>query len=129
MICQAAFEGLVDFSQARLLDRLWWKRLGIMLDRLEKKNYLALVHLQHTQHCAALNYLAGKKAFDLHWDQCNSIVSSIRRSYFPWSATEEDSTDELVSRLRDEWAANFGDPDDPETKARIQQTVDFLNSK
>lgn len=117
---------MIEFYQAKILDRLWWKKLTILLDQLEAQNVLKLIELQHQQNAAAINYQNGKEAFDHHWNIGKKNIMDVKNLLFPWLRKETAPEEQAIKSLRDEWVANFGDPSDPETQKRIQATVDDL---
>jgi len=130
LICQAAAEGLIDFSKAQLLDRYWWKRLDILLYQLEKRNYYDVIKTQHNQCSNALTYCDDDEIFKSYWKSCNDLLNDLYSSYFSWVKEKELSkNNDVIKQLREEYIANFGDPDTPEAKQRIANTVNFLMNR
>lgn len=129
LIVQAAARGIVDFSKYKPFDRHWWLRLSWLLNELESDNLRQILTVQHQQHCGALEYTAGRQAFDHHWQTSAKLLNQIIGLYFPWEAKDQHLTkqEEYVS-LRQQWINAFGDPADPETKAKIKRTCEFLRN-
>jgi len=125
---QAAVRGAVDFSEARLLDRLWWTQLWWRLDQLEADNRIQIQKMHHAHNTACLDYNLSEKTFNLHWEQAAQALSKTWSLLFPWQEQQQGkyrSTDEL---LRQAWINRYGDPQDPETQAKIEATVQQLRA-
>lgn len=125
MIRKAAASGIVDFKEARLLDRKWWLRLNWLLEEVETQECRKLLELKFNQHASALNYLAGN-SFDHHWKHLNDLHEKWIALTFPWIKTRNSSSaDESVNL----WKKYIGDSSDPEVQARIQETIDSLKNR
>lgn len=113
--------GLIDFKEARPFDRLWYANLNWTLDYLEGELYKQYLQLLHGLHCGALSYLAGKSAFDTHWEQADTVRSQYLRLIFPWADNKDRGT--TISQMAKQWQEIFGAADDEETQKKIQFTV------
>jgi hypothetical protein len=123
---QAAARGVVDFSEADLLDRHWWIRLWWLLDQVERDNLIQIRRMQHAHNCALLDYNLDDKTFNLHWDQAIKALNTVWDLTFPWAKTEPEGS--ATDRLRQAWIERWGDPDSPETLLKIQNTLDQLDA-
>lgn len=108
---RAAALGTVDFKEARFFDRNWWRRLEWLLGEVEAVDCRQLVALKFLQHSSALNYQAGKQAFDTHWKQLEQLQNFWTNLVFPWSDTKigGPSSSELTERWRRTMQRQFGD--------------------
>lgn len=120
MIRAAAKSG-IDFKQAKPFDPWWWLRLSWLLNEVEADGARSMFAMQHSQHVAALDYSAAE-AFKHHWDAATNCTTKIYNSLYPWmKIAESNKTD--VDKMRNEWIAIFGDPEDPVVKERLELTV------
>lgn len=123
---RAAARGIIDFRYSKPFDRSWWVRLNWLLGELEEEEFRSFLKLQFDKNAAALNYMAGKKAFDLHWDQLQDLTKSWFKSTFSWVKTDDKTVEANLAEL---WKKVFGDPKDPEVAKRIKITEDYFKSK
>jgi hypothetical protein len=119
----------LDCREARLSDRSWWRKAHWAMAWVEKRNRNEVRKLSHDHNAALLNYAAGNKAIELHWEQALQIQSRIKQSLLPW----EKERDKQMSKQRfnamvELWEKVWGDQSDPETQKRIQWTADQLNA-
>lgn len=120
MIRSAAKIGL-DFSKAEPHGRLWWLKVKWILDELERESERDLISCHHSQHVSALNYLAGEKAFKLHWTEAEKNVKKLFNSYHPWLKEKmENSSQNEGKRWMEKWMAEFGDLKDEKTQKKIK---------
>lgn len=113
--------GLIDLSQARPLDRLWYLKLAWVFDHLENELIKENVKLYHELHCGALEYASGQKVFDVHWEQALEIQKNYKKLLFPW--LKGDDRESLLQRMTAHWEEVFGKMDDEETSKKISHTV------
>ncbi len=85
---------------------------------MERDNKARLYDLQHRMHCAALPL--GDKPQEA-WDQASTMLNKSIQVLMPWVkvTTKEDMRRQIV----DNWAATYGDPNDPEVIERSRQTA------
>lgn len=69
-----------------------------------------------------LDYAADKTAFDAHWKAANNLLLQIYNQYFPWAKTDTQPT-RAYEELRERWIQMWGDPAEPETQERIENSV------
>lgn len=118
---------MVDFSQARLLDRRWYLKLRLLLDAIEADNVMRLREMAHRQHCAALNYEAGQEAFDHHWEAADEVRDRARRALFPWLKDDAGSGRRSIAEvMREQYLRVFGDPSRPEAREAERQLLERL---
>jgi len=125
---QVAARGAANlFSDADLLDRRWWSKLWWILGQTEEDNYVLFRKLQHNQHVSVLDYRLPDKVFDTHWDQAGEALNDIWNSLFPWRKRDKNSVNPEYEKLRNAWIRYYGDPNDPETQNKIEQTVQHVS--
>lgn len=131
---QAAACNLVDLKEARSNDRRWFKKLRLLIDEIERKNYIELLKVRHSSFCAML---VRSQDDDLAREIVKSIENleaEIRDYLFPYFANKQESKDNKVirvnesrnKRLKSAWEAKFGSLDDPETQRKIEEDIRML---
>lgn len=121
---RAAATGVINFKDARLFDRAWWRRLHWLLSEVETTSCQKLVELKFLQHASALNYEAGKESFDHHWKQLNELYNKWLIVVMPWMKAQ--AGNHSNEKLFESWKQMFGDPSQPEVAARIQRAISDL---
>jgi hypothetical protein len=117
--------GVVDFREAKLLDRHWWLRLKMLIEEIESQECKNFIEMQNIRHSSALNYLAGKQAFDHHWKQLTELGKQWTALSFPWlNKTDNTSHSELMKRWKR--AHKITDLNSPEAQAKINALADDL---
>lgn len=128
---QAAVEGVVDFTKARLNDSQWWKRTLTLLRTVERRNSLIL-HQAAFHHQLALVANSGltndsftavqERAQELFWD----IVGKVK----PWEgANYTERKKREFTDARQKYIDNFGvDPMDPQFQAWEAEQIRRLNA-
>ena len=108
---QAAVDGVIDYAEFDSYDAKSWIRLRIVLEQLS-----IMAHSGMKQ-----------ESLDKAWDNASDMVDKISGVYFPWQGdTESQDRKPADERMRDQWVAAWGDPEDPEVAARIRATEDWL---
>jgi hypothetical protein len=125
---QAAIDGVIDYTEFDSHDAKSWIRLRILLAELHKRHVSKIWELSHRQQLSIMAHSGMKQeSLDKAWDNASDMVDKISSIYFPWQDDDESqdrkSADE---RMRDQWVAAWGDPDDPEVAARVRATEDWL---
>ncbi len=132
-MCRAAATGAVDFTRADPRDPNWWRRLNLTLDHVEAESLLAIRMLKHasaSRLLAAVNCAAlvrpdiGSSILDGFFTEADEQITAIGSLLFPWiefSATN--ATKAAIDKMTTQWIATWGDPNDPETQAKIDATV------
>jgi hypothetical protein len=121
---RASTSKMIDFSKARLFDRSWWTKVNWVLQEIEVKDCEKLLDLKFVQNASALNYLAGKQAFDHHWKALNSLYNKWLSIVFPWVKGQSD--EQQIEKLFDAWKTMYGEPTDKDVNARIEQATKDL---
>lgn len=129
MIIQAAAEGVVDFRSADPLDPAWWRHLRLRLQVLQARNETVVDQLWAAWYFATLQRPnLTQQSLDSLLNGVENCMNQITRRLFPWERVEA-GRDKAVKDLRDQWVQVYGDPEDPETKAKIDATVAMLRSR
>ena len=130
MIVQLAARGLVNFELADPQNRDWQRKLRVLEGALEAQN-LEVIHRMTFEH--ALSYVSNSSlSADSFKNMCQEATSqafNIKKLRFPW--IDFDPKRVLVkeaTKLAEQWAVAFGDPNDPATKAQIAATAEWLNA-
>ena len=116
---KAAAMGVVNFSDAQLLDRSWWRRLNWLLGEVEATEAKQLIQLKFQQHSSALNYLAGQQTFDHHWNVLNKLHTKWLELATPWLPSGAESNDQLKAK----WRQAHAHLSDEELKQREAEMV------
>lgn len=131
LIVQAAVDGLIDYSKARLRDNAWWRRLRILLKGVQRKNHLVDLTAAYNYELALLSnsrltdesFQSGQeRAKELYYD----IVSILR----PWEgANYAERKKQEFDDHRQSYIDAFGvDPLDPEFQEWEAQQIDKINA-
>lgn len=117
--------GKIDFSQARLRDPVWWKRLQWTLDeayRLESLNYNELMVTKLAGQMGL--YRISEESFSRLQEAANAAVNRSRQLIFN---PKEPTVD--AKSYKDQWSSVFGDLDAPETQEKIDKFVQALKDR
>jgi len=129
LIIRAASRGIIDYSQARPLDHLWWYKLKYILDEIEDEDRLKYSNMRFLLNLAVLDYSTEQRQFDHHWERASEILNRTYNQLFTWDKQELESTTQRYENLAQRWRDTFGDPKDPKVAADIQRTVDLMLGK
>lgn len=122
-MCRAAATGAVDFTRADPDNRRWWINLNARLDQVEAIAIEAVYRLHHAMAVALLSRPGlTDDSYAKLTDRAESMTGAIRQLRLPWLARDNRRDDEITT-LANQWRANWGDPNDPETAANIDATV------
>lgn len=114
-------------EEADTFDPRWWRKVRWTIDWIAGRNMNELRKMRHDLNCALLDYFAGERALDLHWEQAVEIQNLVQKHTMPWrEATEAKLSRKKVHEMVETWKTIFGDPDDPEVAERIRYTADHL---
>jgi hypothetical protein len=128
LLREAHVRKLIDFREAKFLDRNWWLSAGWVLEWLEKELYGEVYGLKYALHLALLEYALEQRTFDLHWEQAQDFQARIIRHKLPWLKIEHGPSQQEVKSMAAKWAEIFGDPNDPEVAQKIEATAAALRS-
>jgi hypothetical protein len=127
LLRQAYVEGHLDPKEAKPFDRKWWLKVRYTLDWLEQKNRNEIRKLKHDLQCGMINYMAGQKAIDLHWDQAHVMQRFIHKSLLPWvKFLGGKMSRRQLKELKAHWEAVWGPMGDKKTLLEINRTVEHL---
>ena len=127
MLRQAFVEGNLRPEEANTFDPRWWRKVKWTTDWLAGRNMNELRKLRHDMNCALLNYFAGERALDLHWEQAVGIQNLVQKETMPWrEAMEVSMSRSKIHEMSEMWRTIYGDPNDPEVAERIQKTAEHL---
>jgi hypothetical protein len=124
---RAAVRGVIDYSQARLLDPDWWRRHYILVKEMEREDDLRLYERVLSQYQAlvsnsGLTEESFKKTQDSAHDAFQDILCLLR----PWEgATASERKQREVTDLKGAYFRAFNiDPNDPNWQERERQKVE-----
>jgi Fe-S oxidoreductase len=122
----AAMDGVLDFRDADPLDKRWWFRLRLALDHVERADIVKRDRLYYDYTLAILSRsdLTDQSNRQFTKDAEKRIARMAVR-WRPWEKPENDQA-ARVDRMVAAWAAEFGDPRNPETQKAIAETVRML---
>lgn len=128
---QAAYRGIIDFSEARPSDRWWWFRLKWLLNELEADNERKIMEMHYALNVSVLDYETEEKIFSHHLERANELLRKMYNSLFGWNkqAVNKKDNQKLYADLIEEWKRRFGDPKDPIVAAQIAKTVKKMRGK
>jgi hypothetical protein len=125
--------GRIDYTKADSNSLGWLTRENLMLADYERELLAADADKRHMQHTLSASGWSIWAEDGKLQDQVVESQKYLRKSEqlaFPWLKLDEHSYyGNFVSRLRDEFARKFGDPDDPETKKKIKQSRDQIKRR
>jgi hypothetical protein len=120
MVRAAAARG-IDFEQADPDDKWWWLRTDLILEEIAQQDKLRWTELRH-RHYAAL-VASGKISDDSFADAQEVAIECTNSAYkllFPWEAAQSEAVNRDLIQM---WYDEFGDPEDPEVAAKIDEWV------
>ncbi len=130
LIRQLAFDGVVDFSQARVFDRQWWRYLRRRVTDLARRQDQEVRKAESAYYAVRALTASADKAFD--WlERMREATLDVVDYYRPdltkdrRKAPKTDAEKNLD--LREKWVREFGNPDDPEVQEAIERTVRMLS--
>jgi hypothetical protein len=119
---RAAVDGVVDYSQANLLDYWWHLRLNLLLNELVDREMLAYLRLSNQRHLA---YLGVPGLTEESWKQHREGEHSSYEDYIKillgvFQEDERSHKERLEQAMTEAWEREFGDTADPQTQVRIE---------
>jgi hypothetical protein len=121
LIVQAAADGVIDFSKAKLLETRWWTRLALILQQMQVQQQREQLRdmMGHLSSCLSNSHLifSGAKKMveteqELFADLMETYNSSSRRE-------RQNRRRDAAKAAVDAWTNQFGDPNDPHIAAEI----------
>jgi hypothetical protein len=119
---EAAVRGIVDFSQARIYDPAWRRRLTYLISGLQALNYREELRLSHDYYLALLGVPALKpESFEDLKKGLQAVQEKLETAFRPWHSGESEAAKKRAEQaeLRAAWERQWGKLDDPATQQRI----------
>ena len=113
----------VDFYDPVSVTRFWWALKAFQRHRLTQSR--SYQHAEQLTIALAHGDLDNKKkSLETALDLGEALDIDLR----PWDYRERPKIEDMAERMTKTWEDYFGKMDDPETQAKIQATVDLLES-
>mgnify|MGYP003343225361 CR=1 FL=1 len=130
---QAAASNLIDFKEAKSNDRAWYKKLRLLLDSVERNNYIEYLKIKTNINCAMLvRSEDGDMAAEI-LNNLESIETDFKSTLFPYLVKRSNKDNNVIevnkernTRLVNEWEKLYGRIDDPATQKKINDSIKFL---
>lgn len=118
------------FQDPQLDDRWWWCRARWMIDELEREDLHEQWESKYRLTLAALSLVHSPEGLL----KINDSLSDLRESWLnlrrPWDAVQRRLAARNAARnMAGRYIELFGDPESPEGKQRIRQTVEALQQR
>lgn len=128
---RACRRGVVDFSQAAILDARWWRRANLLIDGMARDDDLEIVKASMAFHLALVS---NPQLTDESWKGAKTaaleLFNDVINISHPWAARS------TADRKKDEYDSLFGtykkvigDLDDPKFKKVIEEETARLRRK
>lgn len=125
----AAASGMLDFSKSRRYDINWRIKENWILAQTYRLAVLEVVKIRNTTLSARL--ADSQMSVGVFNELSNELIEThdhIYRLCMPWSISTDDARSNFRNMV-DMWKEQFGDPDDPEVRKKISETVAYLLRK
>lgn len=128
---QAASRRGFDFRDADPRDPAWRHRLNLALYGVECAGLVAVHRLRAGRAAGLLgNSELTPASFKQLQEEATGQIERVQALLFPWLGHDpEGRRRQAMGELEKSWAAAWGDPNDPETRARIEATAQWLQSR
>ena len=124
---RAAVEGVIDLSEADLLSPAWHNKLGILMAGMLEQRFEEYNRVMHARALALLT-TPGTNV-ELHARHEVEYLQEYCQQLLFMDADKAATRRSTAQRLRDAWAREFGDPNDPKTRRNIDAVVNALKSR
>ena len=127
---RAAVDGVVDFSNADLMDPRWHKRLSLVIDEMDRKDELKFYEALHRRYLTFL--LMGSDSVAIIEGNAKKEKQAIDRIsdiIFMTEGNERDTQKATAIWARKAWAQAWGDPSDPEVRSNIDAIAAGLRAQ
>ena len=117
----AAVRGIIDYSEAQLLDVSWWRRTRVLLNGMQRDSDLKLREAVYQYHLALVaNSALDDESFKKVQGAAKDTFDDILEAYRPWDdEARSDRYKHGVSGAMEAYKRLIGDPDDPEYQRKI----------
>lgn len=130
LLRQAFVEGSLRPEEADTFDPRWWRKVKWTIDWLAARNMNEVRKMRHDLNCSLLDYSAGDRALDLHWEQAVEIQNLVQKDLMPWREPMDGRLSRrAVNEMAEMWKSIYGNPEDSEVAERIRKTADHLISQ
>lgn len=121
---------MIDFAEADLFDRKWWRKLRLLLNGLERDNQLRWAETVHRHNTAVAGVPDLKPdVFEKASKHAAENLEGIYGTLFPYARKDGDRSQEIDS-YRKAYVERFGDwQTDPAAKANLDRLVEFLTKR
>lgn len=129
LMVRAHAQGLIDYRQADPLDLKWYLRHNWLLAELHRTE-------QRSLHAIELNYwlqiallrgdLLTPESREELWDRVHGLRTNVIQCYQPWMKIDPNDYKAEHKKLSDEWVERYGDPNSPETAAKIDAVLEWF---
>jgi len=121
---RAAVRGIVDFTEARLLDTVWWQRCRILLEEMNREDRRRVLENAFNYHRSLVgNSGLTEESFRNEQNTADSIYEELLRMYQPWRKIENTPTKPPtndIQELFEIYKQAFGDPNDPVARTNTE---------
>jgi len=130
LIARAAAGGAIDPAASDLLDPKFWRRLRAAVAELERRDATTVLSkavdatLADLSVAVAAAAAGGGSQLDAASRAVDRSLAALNEHVFPGSgAAAEDAKRSAFAALWAEWGETWGDPDSPETRAKIEEAA------
>lgn len=129
---QAAAEGALDFREADVLDRSWWRKVWLVKDYLARKNRTEVLRDKLHHKLVILQSplaITNPTIYEVVEQECNSIRDEINRLYNPWMPEFKPlSPREYIAQMEQRYKEEFGDWNSPEFQSELDALLEYWAS-
>jgi len=124
---RAAVRKVVDYREVDVTDGAWWRRYAMLIRELARDTDREVVSTFVAYHQAALAGAASAEGREHHQKALLEVTQEYLGLLAPWNAqSKEERASQQMAEMRAKWAAQYGDPSDPEVQRKIQETVEQM---
>jgi len=120
---RAYSRGLVTFTEEEKQDDRWKLREALMLGEVERDALISLHSMLHQQESAAAQYSGGNDIFKHYRDRAREQYVHFAKLALPYERHDNNLPQAGMDKLAEAWKELYGDPNDPEVAARIEQAI------
>lgn len=124
---RAAARGIIDFRQADVRDVRWWRRANLLIRALADDDEVqGLMQALHYQLALVGNSGIRDEDFAEAQKRAQAILRDIIHLLQPWAAQKkgDNTVQSEIDRLTELYKSVFGDPSDPEVRARLDKMAE-----
>lgn len=123
--------GVIDFTQARVLEKRWWWRSGLLIRAMEDRDALIWLQAAHDYQCALLSNSDLKEdSFENGKKRAHELFHAIMKCVQPWvTRSSQEIREEQNAKLAQLYREMVGDPNDPEFQAKMAHDAAMAEAK